>query len=76
MKLELDRESCGRVRQGDIVTVREIKSYCGRHEDNLRYGTIEFTSEQTFGTSFGANDYHRGEKTVKRVINDGMAVLV
>jgi hypothetical protein len=76
MKLELDSKSIGRVNRGDVVTVREIKSYCGRDEHNGKYATIHRTSEQTFDTGSGAMDHHRGERKVKEIINDGEAVIV
>ena len=76
MKLELDNKSIYRVRVGDIVTVREVRSYCNRDEDNECYATIHRTADASFDTGNGAMDHYRREATVRRIINDGMAVVV
>jgi hypothetical protein len=77
MKLELDSKSEGRVRIGDIVTVRRVVAYArDRDYQNGRYATIHRTSLLSFDTGNGALDHHEGERAVKRVINDGTAVIV
>lgn len=75
MKLDLDSKSAGRVRRGDLVTIREISSYCGRDENDGCYATIYRTSRETFDTG-GAMDHYRNERRVKDVANNGEAVIV
>jgi hypothetical protein len=76
MKLELDSKSMHRVRVGDIVTVREVRSYCNRDEDNGPYATIHRMAHASFDTGNGAMDHYRREATVRRIVNDGMAVVI